>query len=415
MVEPLASKASLSVLLLVSGTSSYFLQAPGPFARYFQAETYVLTSHAALGNALIGSIPHEATVVTQQDLLAHLSGRKLIYEIPLISDYRQADYLVADTTAGWYNVHRGYWDYFLSTGYFEVVTQQDGYLIAKRRAPEHPVQVRFGDQFTFLGYTVLPTGTLRGGMILRPAVLWRAEKRITERYSVALHVVDAQGHLWAEEDREPDEGHSPTNEWTIGTQVGDQYHLRLPPTMPAGDYHIQIAVHQYNADGYLPAYDEDGNLLGTDPMIATMSIEKNKGSFVASELVKEQPLNTFFVDMQEMRLLGYYPYKSTIRSGELLQLGLYWRARAKPQGDYVVVVQLRDTDGRVALEQATRPANGTYATTLWDAGEVLLDWHDFVVPQDMAVGEYQIYVALREEVSNRVLGETKISTLSIVR
>ncbi len=412
-VERVASEASLFVLLLVSGASSYYFQAPGPFARYFQAERYLLTSHAALGNALMRSIPHEATVVTQQDLLAHLSGRKLIYEIPLTPDYRQADYLVADTTAGWYNVHRGYWDYFLSTGYFESVTQQDGFLIAKRRAPEHPVQVRFGDQFTFLGYTILPTGTLRGGMILRPAVLWRADKRITERYRVALRVVDAQEHLWAEEDREPDEGFTPTTKWTEGTQVGDQYHLRLPPTTPTGAYQISLAVHRLADDQYLEAYDGDGNLLGPEAMVASLRIEKNKSSFTASDLVKEQPLSALFVDMQEIRFLGYVPPPQTISPGEMLHLGLYWRARAKPQGDYVVVAQLRDADGRVAFEQAARPANNAYPTTLWDAGEVLLDWHDFVVPQDIAVGDYQIFVLLREGGSSRLIGGTKISNISI--
>ena len=81
-----------------------------------------------------------------------------------------------------------------------------------------------------------------------------------------------------------------------------------------------------------------------------------------------------------MRFLGYVPPRETISAGELLQVGLYWRARDKPQGDYIVAVQLRDATGRIAFEHASRPAADAYPTTQWNAGEVLLDWHDFHLP-----------------------------------
>jgi len=100
---------------------------------------------------------------------------------------------------------------------------------------------------------------------------------------------------------------------------------------------------------------------------------------------------------------------------ELLQVGVYWRAREKPRGDYVVAVQLRDANGRVAFEQISRPANGTYPTTEWDAGEVLLDWHDFDLPRDLAIGSYQIFAVLRDAATGIRVGETLISTISVVK
>jgi len=77
--------------------------------------------------------------------------------------------------------------------------------------------------------------------------------------------------------------------------------------------------------------------------------------------------------MREMRFLGYVPPRETVSPGEVLRLGLYWRARGKPRGDYTVVVQLRDRLDQVAFEHATQPAAGTYPTSLWDVGEVLLE------------------------------------------
>jgi hypothetical protein len=78
-------------------------------------------------------------------------------------------------------------------------------------------------------------------------------------------------------------------------------------------------------------------------------------------------------------------------------------------------VQLRDASGRVAFEQANRPANGAYPTTEWNAGEVLLDWHDFELPRDIATGRYRIFVVLRDLGNGQTLGETEISNISIIR
>ncbi len=403
---------AVGVLILASSILSYYLQAPGLFARNFQSENYTINTHAAREDTWMRSIPSDAIVVAQNEFLAHVSDRKLVYEIPAIPDYRLADYLVADPTRAWYDIHGGYWNNFFASGYFETVMQQDGFILAKRKRPDHPLTFQFHDQMILLGYTIMPTDTLRGGMTLRPIILWQALKPIPGKYQVAVQVVDAAGHVWAAEDREPDDGFAPTSQWQVGRAVGDQYALRLPPSMPAGNYQITVAVHK-DADDDLPVY-ERGNLLGTEAVITTVRIEKNKSSFSASQLVQEQPLTEHFVDMQELRLLGYVPPRATISPGEMLQVGLYWRARAKPQGNYTVAVQLRDARGLVVFEQAAYPAKNSYPTTLWDVGEVLLDWHDFELPKDIRLGEYDIFVTLRDEANKRTLGETKISEISII-
>jgi hypothetical protein len=173
-------------------------------------------------------------------------------------------------------------------------------------------------------------------------------------------------------------------------------------------------VHLIDNEKFLEAFDAARAVLGAQPTLARFRVEKNKASFIASDLVKEQPLNELFVDMGEMRFLGYYPIQDAIHRGDQLPIGLYWRARAKPRGDYLVVVQLRDANNRVAFEQSARPAAGTYPTTLWSEGEVLLDWHDIQLPKDILRGQYRIVVQLRNADTNAVIGETLISTVSVV-
>jgi uncharacterized membrane protein len=410
-----AKVAAVAVLILVSSALSYLLQGPGPLARNFQAGNYIVASHALLQESWLRSIPSDAVVVAQNEFLAHVSNRKVVHEIPAIADYRQADYIVYDDTRAWYGIHGGYWNRFLGSNYFEPVIQQGSFVIAKRRVPGNTIQITYANQIRLHGCILPIADTLRGGMIIRPILNWQAISDIPDRYLVELQLVDAVGHVWAEESVEPEDGLAPTNGWRVGGSIIDQYALKLPPTMPAGDYRITVGLRKTDVEDAPAVFDNNGKFLGTDAVVAAIYVEKNKNSFTASEVVKIQPMTAYFVDMGEMRFLGYVPPRQTISPGDLLQMGVYWRAREKPQGDYVVAVQLRDANGRVKFEQSDRPAKGTYPTMLWDAGEVLLDWHDFVVPSDVSPGNYAIVVVLRNNIDARILGEVVVSSIQVVR
>lgn len=404
------AKAMLLIYLLSASIASYFFYSVGPFARHFQPARYVLTEHSIRGNALIKSIPPDASVATEMDSLAHLSGRRFIYEVPVVPDYRQLDYLVADTTSSWYVPHRKIWDNLFATGYFEMLSRQDGIIIAKRRAVERSLQIRFGDAITLLGYTLPQTTTLRGGTTLRPIVAWRADKPITQPYTMTVQVIDLREHVWATIEGQPQSGKLPTPRWEMGKEIGDQYAIDLPPTMPPGDYQLVLSVRQANGE-MLPAIDARGEQLNSPVVVAPLRIEKDTRSYQARDLWwLEQPL---FVDMREIRFLGYVPPPEKISAGEILSIGLYWRARAKPQGDYIVVVQLRNANGQNVIEQANRPADEVYPTTLWSEGEVLLDWHDVALPVTLERGEYRLVVLLRDAVNRDVLGQVEITTIVV--
>ncbi|MBM3129881.1 MAG: DUF2079 domain-containing protein [Chloroflexi bacterium] len=404
---------ALAVTLCVSSVGAYFLNGAGPLARHFQPQRYLIDARTHLGNALLAQIPPEAVVIAQNEFLAHLSNRQFLYEVPVIPHYHQADYLVVDTTPGsWFYVHPGHWRYNFSSGFFETIVARDNYMIARRKPSEHRIDARFDQRITLLGYSMVVTETKPWGTTLRPVLEWRAEQSIAESYHIVINVVDRQGHRWATDAREPQDGVTPTTRWQVGKSVSDQYDLRLPPTMPTADYFLTVAVCARDQEICLPAADGAGNALGEEIEFTRVRVAKNKHAFAASDL---HLLNRLSVDLGEVRLIGFVPPREKITPGELLQVGLYWRAREKPRGDYVVAVQLRDVRGRVAFEQTARPANNTYPTTEWDAGEVLLDWHDFDLPRDVASGEYQIFAVLRDAATGTHVGETLISPISVVK
>jgi hypothetical protein len=265
---------------------------------------------------------------------------------------------------------------------------------------------------TQLAYTLVPEDLWQGGQPLRPIVTWRADSTIRERYVVQVHLVDQYGHIWKSAEQEPQGGSLPTNQWIAGQSVQDQYGLHIDHTVPTGEYRITVQVYDPAKQVSLSVYDEAGNVLGEEITLATIQVQKSKASLTASQVEIEHRL---VADVGEMRLLGYTMLHPTMRASDPFQIGLFWRALEKPRGDYSVVVQLRDTNGHISLEQKDRPAKGTYPTPQWSAGEVLLDWHDFDLPKNLVVGEYQIVVSLRDEAGQRTLGEIKITTIMITR
>lgn len=407
----LAMRGALASVLIVSSGASYFLTAPGPFARYFQAWRYEFGEHARRGNELVSAIPNDATVVGQNEFLAHLSNRRYLYEIPVIPDYRQADYVLYDSTAQWYRVHQPGWEGYRKIGYFETIVDSDGFWFAKRKTPDHRLLIRYGDSLTLLGYSVVPSDTVRGGETFRPVFEWRVEQPSTDPLFITARVSDLRGHLWAEEGHVLHNGATQLTAEQVDKRLGEQAILRLPPTMPTGEYTLSLSVQISGTMTLLPARDEQNLSLDNEPIIARVQIEKDKRAYTAGQLFIEQPL---FVDWREMRFLGSTNVPQSIRAGDGLSVGLYWRARSKPVNDYVTFVRLQDAAGRVIIEQAGRPANGTYATIDWNEGEVLLDWRDLIIPADGARGEHQLIVGLRDAATGALVGETLISVIFVV-
>lgn len=408
-----AINPALAILVLTSSGVTYFYQSPGPMGGDFQAWRYESSEHTSLGNKLLALVPLNQTVIAQNEYLAHLSHEPRLYEVPL-PDYRDVDYVFADAQDGWYAVHSGHWAVLRQTGFFETLADQDGYWVARRIAPQKSLRIHFRDELTVVGFAMPITNSLRGGTTIRPIVFWRGDQSPLPALNIGVEIVDAQGHVWGEQNGEPHNGALPTDRWERGKIIADQYAVRLPPTMPAGEYQLRARVRPKLVEDSFEANDADRQPLGVEPVIAQLHIEKDTSSITASDLVKEQPLNELFVDMGEFRFLGYYPIPESVKRSGSVSFGLYWRARARPRGDYRVAVQLRDANGGVALEQSSRPAADTYPTTQWSEGEVLLDWHDLVLPSSLKSGRYSVAVLLRDSITNAVLGETSISSISVV-
>lgn len=394
---------------------SYDLPTNGHLARDWSLLTDPVQSRDLLAQGMAREIPHNAAVLVQEDLTALVSGRRDVYRIGAIPCNGLADYLFLDQRRPWYGYRKAISDDLVSRPDYQTVVAKDGYILKKRAPMQYPFDVQVDNgRLAFLGLTLPLTGTVQGNQTIRPILALRPSRQLPASYTLQVQLTDAKGHLWAQNDETFCGMNFPFDQWRPGMLIVEPVALHLPPTMPSGLYTLSLILLDQQTNTTIAVCGVSGCMPGDTVDLLVLPVQKNQGSFTASELLERYQLdNPYFVDMGEIRLIGFKSIPQRVTVGEALQVGIYWRAREKPRGDYLVVVQLRDPDGRVAFEQASRPANGTYSTTQWDAGEVLLDWHDLALPTMLAPGVYSLHVVLNDP-NGAVLGETSLVTVSVV-
>lgn len=97
----------------------------------------------------------------------------------------------------------------------------------------------------------------------------------------------------------------------------------------------------------------------------------------------------------KVRLLGYNVDKSTYHPGDAVKVSLYWLAWEEMGEDYKVFVHLMDGD-KMWAQHDDDPVLGFTPTTRWMAGELIVDRHELVLPQETPPGSYRIFTGMYE-------------------
>jgi len=420
-------KIALCAMLVVSAQ----LYLPSTWSRIFDPSAFSLDQHAILGHQLMQQIPDSAIVAVQMEMYIPLAAARKYQLIEFLPgcNCRAAEYLLGDSTRTYYDLYKADWEHWRASGYFDVVAEQDGYFLLKRKPIDSTRQtdngwavlglldspnpfmqsttINFAGEMNLIGYSLIPSKSVTGGDTLRLLIEWQATQDIRERYTVLAQLVDGQEHIWAEDDHEPLNGSRPTDSLKAGNILRDEYVLTLPRTMPPGTFRMTVGLWNQRGGSSLDAQDAQGTPLGIRPVITSVQVARNSTPFPLAYQTVERPLT---VDMGDVTLLGLTSLPRQVAPGDQLEIGLYWFAKTKPSGDYAVTVQLLDPQDNVAVEQSSRPAAGAYPTTLWQPAEILLDWHDLIVPSSFASANYKLKVILRDAMTQKEIGNVKISS-----
>ena len=240
-----------------------------------------------------------------------------------------------------------------------------------------------GGVVTFLGYD-WPQREVRSGEEVYPALYWQARRDVEEDYEVTIRLRGQEGAEWLLWQGSPVQGTYPTGRWMADEVVKDRYALTIDPSIPPGEYDIELLVSIPGEEPLTTATGETVLSLGR------LQVEVVERQFAVPDM--QYPLRANLSNQVE--LLGYDLESETVQAGDSLRLRLYWRALSGMAESYTVFTHLLDGRGQVWGQKDNPPMEGRYPTALWVAGEVVSDEYVIPVGDDAPAGEYTIEVGM---------------------
>jgi hypothetical protein len=107
------------------------------------------------------------------------------------------------------------------------------------------------------------------------------------------------------------------------------------------------------------------------------------------------------VPLGELSLLGYDAHKlgfdhqpeAPLAPGDVVHVGLYWRAERQPVGDWQMTLALAGPDGVTTASISGAPVT-SYPTSRWQAGDVWRGLFNLVIPSAGPGGHYRLRLQL---------------------
>lgn len=250
----------------------------------------------------------------------------------------------------------------------------------------------FGGEVALLAYS-LPASIPAGGA--SPVTLyWQALRDLDTDYTVFLHVTDARGRRWGQDDRRPNNGGYPTPVWKSGDIVIDRYWPTIDPCAPPDEMRIAAGLYLH-ATGQRLRVDQTG--LDIAPLGQLTVVPPEKRTLRDRKPVRELNLN-----WNDLRLLGLDPLPEAAVSGDILPVNLYWRALADVSLDYELALGA----------DSHAPALVAPYQLLLSKGESLCVHHDYIVSPETSSGFYKLTLRLPALAAETELGSVRVEHLA---
>lgn len=239
----------------------------------------------------------------------------------------------------------------------------------------HEIDVAPG--LALLGHSRLP-GEVRPGDAIGISACWLARADAPGPYGVRL-TLESDDQVRGELLTTPTRGDYPTELWREGEALCGHYDLIVDAESPNGAYTVRVTPVDAAGSPAGPSHD-----LGVIQVAGRQRLYDvpEIGSAVGARLGGA------------VTLLGYDLSPKELRPGESLDLTLYWRAEARMSTRCKVFTHVIDGADQVWGQQDNEPLEGTYPTTGWLPGEVVVDRYRLEIDDDAPAGDYRLEVGM---------------------
>lgn len=208
-------------------------------------------------------------------------------------------------------------------------------------------------------------------------VYWQAVDPGDEDDVSFAHLLGRDHELVGEVNRHPACGMVPISLWEPGQVWHDLYRIPVAEDA-AAPTRLRVEVGMYSP--------EEDETLGT--------VNVGEAKLAPSESTPDpgHPLSVELTDGVTLR--GYDLAPAEVHAGETITVTLYWKAREAPLRDYQVFVHLLGDNPEPLAQGDGPPLSGYYPTSMWAAGETLVDPHPLSLPTDLPGGPYRLLVGM---------------------
>jgi hypothetical protein len=158
--------------------------------------------------------------------------------------------------------------------YEEVLSPVQAVFYERIRLVGYVLETESGIQNRGLGAPPRGSGTvsLQPGERLYLTLFWQSDAKISEDYTVFVHLYDQSERLWGQKDGPPMGGSYPTSRWQLDERLADRYEVLPDPQTPAGEYRLAVGMYVLATGERLPVIGDEGILMGADRVLLAMMI-----------------------------------------------------------------------------------------------------------------------------------------------
>jgi hypothetical protein len=210
------------------------------------------------------------------------------------------------------------------------------------------------------------------------ALWWLATRPISPMFT-QFALVRPSGGEYIILETQPVHNSYPFTGWQTPQFVIDTQTLTIPADVPAGEYQLAVRF-----------LDEHGERMKR-ANLGALTVQATQRLFTPPAF--DTAVNAIFGN--EIQLLGY-SLNPTDEAGTYA-FNLIWQAQQRPTADYTVFVHLLQPDGSCnpcVWQQDSVPQQGQYPTRRWQAGEVVIDRFEIILPEGTPPGSFPLEVGL---------------------
>lgn len=226
--------------------------------------------------------------------------------------------------------------------------------------------------------------TVQPGQRVPVMVYWQVLKPMTTNYSVFVHLFGRDYQNVGQFNTYPDLGLRPTTTLQPGQIIADTYPVLVNGGSQApARLWVNVGLFDFNEPGRAGIQPIAADGTATSPTIGQLKLVPDQWPAPSASILAHFADN---IQLTDYTLTGCVTPQTTCT------ITLQWRALGRPAVDGTVFIQLWRNGQQVAGFDSP-PLNNDYPTSLWDAGEVILDPHPLNLA-DLPPGEYQILTGL---------------------